>query len=323
MRTRWSMLLPTVIVSASVSVAQTASVTHNTWTSGAPIPTAVWFPATAALDDNLYLVGGCASGGTVIADTQIYNPATDVWTSGTPLPTPTCSAAAAVVNNILYVIGGSPDDGGDTVLNSVWAYNPKTNKWVARSPMPTARDGLAVDVANSTIYVIGGNSCCETYPTVESYDTLTNAWTEETPLLTAKTNTSTGIFGSKATDLTIVDADGSLTVTPTEETGDNEKYSVLKNFWTALAPDPTPRDAACAGAIGSELYVAGGRGTSGSAIGTNESFELSMNTWSTLASMTSATAFGGSAVYQGQLYCFGGSTGFYGDASNNVQIYQP
>lgn len=319
-----SLVVLVLLVGSVWTAAQTETVSHNTWTSGAPIPTAVWFPATAVVKGDVYLFGGCVSGGTPTADVQIYNPATNVWTiGGQSLPTPTATAVAAVVKNVVYVIGGSSDCSGGTELNAVWAYNLKTNEWSSKAAMPTARDGAAVAVVNDIIYVIGGNNYTETFATVESYNPVTDAWTEETPLLTAKTNSSAGVFGSKAVGFTIVDADGSSTVTPATETGDNEADDVLTNVWTALAPDPTPRDAACAGAIGAKLYVAGGRGGSGSAINTNESFNLSKNAWKALAPMPLETAFGGSAVYKGRLYCFGGSNGGYGGATSNLQIYQP
>jgi len=323
MKTTSFVLLVLLVGTVWPVAAQTGSVTHNSWTSGAPIPTAVWFPATAVLGGKVYLVGGCVSGWDVIADTQIYDPATESWSTGASVPSPTCSAVAAVVKNVLYVIGGSSDAQGFTVLSSVWAYSPKTKEWSAMADMPTARDGAAVAVVNNTIYVIGGNVGGNGVwvATVESYTPATNTWQEESPMLTAKTNTSAGLFGSKTGGYTIVDGDG---YSLSGETGDNEAYDVLTNTWSALSSDPTPRDASCSGAIGSSLYVAGGRGSNGVAIGTNESFKLSKNKWSTLAAMPQATAFGGSAVYKGQLYCFGGSVDVYGGTIvNNVQIYQP
>jgi N-acetylneuraminic acid mutarotase len=96
-----------LVGTASVAFAQISAVSHNTWSSGAAIPTALLVPAVGVLGGQIYLVGGY--NGAPLADTQIYNPATNTWSTGTPLPTPTNSATAAVVNNILYVIGGSTD----------------------------------------------------------------------------------------------------------------------------------------------------------------------------------------------------------------------
>jgi Galactose oxidase, central domain len=91
--------------------------------------------------------------------------------------------------------------------------------------------------------------------------------------------------------------------------------------WTSLAADPTARTGPCGGAIGANLYVAGGYSLQ--TITLTESFTLSTNKWNTLASMPHATLLPGSAVYQGQLYCFGGVSTFVGTVLGYVQIYQP
>ena len=68
-------------------------------------------------------------------------------------------------------------------------------------------------------------------------------------------------------------------------------------------------------------YVAGG-GTGGGTTTLTESFKVSKNTWKTLAPLPQATLVPGSAVYKGQLYCFGGLNPS-GSPINTVQIYQP
>jgi hypothetical protein len=50
------------------------------------------------------------------------------------------------------------------------------------------------------------------------------------------------------------------------------------------------------------------------------------NAWTTLSVMSQTVTDLDSAVYKGQLYCFGGSSygiAFQGTIYNNVQIYQP
>jgi Kelch motif len=42
-----------------------------------------------------------------------------------------------------------------------------------------------------------------------------------------------------------------------------------------------------------------------------------------LSPMPQGSTFGGSAVYKGRLYCFGGWASFSGSPLNNVLIYQP
>jgi Kelch motif len=118
---------------------------------------------------------------------------------------------------------------------------------------------------------------------------------------------------------TIVAAGGLVDPNPTG-TGDNEGYNASSGVWTSLQADPTARGGACAGVIGTQLYVAGGY-SNGPAVVVTESFNLSRNFWKTLAPMPQATSWGGSAVYGGKLYCFGSTDGYSGPLL--LQIYQP
>lgn len=307
---------------ASVVVAQAPAVSHNTWSSGTPLPIPVWVPAVGVIKNQIYVVGGFNAAKTAIADTQIYNPVTNAWKSGTPLPTATEQASGAVVKNILYVIGGSENQ-CSTVTNVVWAFNPKMNSWSSKSPMPTARCDMGVTVENNIIYVVGGYSPSgggTRLNTVESYNPATDTWSEEAPLLVGKSEPSVGLVGTKAGGFTIVAADG---YGASGDTGDNEAYNVSTNTWTSLKPDPTPRDAACTGSIGSQLYVAGGQNPAGGGSTVTESFKVATNAWKTGAPMPQVSMYAGAAVNQGRLYCIGGTDSYLGNVLNNVHIYQP
>ena len=259
---------------------QTPAVTHNTWTSGTALPTAVWHTAAAVLKNEIYVVGGVNSDDTVIADVQIYNPVTNTWSVGVPFPTTICCASAAVVKNVLYVMGGSID--GTTRISAVWAFNPKKQTWSSMNPMPTTAADAGVAVEKDIIYIVGGNSTeMLRSNAVQAYDPATDTWTEEATLLDGKSEPSVGLIGT-----TIVAADG---VDNNGTTGNNEGYDATTNTWSSLASDPTPRSTACAGSIGAKLYVAGGY--NGSDLTLNESFQLSKNTWKTLAPIPQTTLF--------------------------------
>jgi N-acetylneuraminic acid mutarotase len=305
-----------LICVAGLVTAQQPEVTHNTWTSGAAMPTAAWTPAVAVLGKEIYLVGGVDSADSLIADVQIFAPATNTWTAGVALPTAISYASAAVVKNILYVMGGYDGSG---YSNAVWAYSTKTKSWASKATMPVAASDAGVAVYKDIIYVIGGNGSENLrLNTVQSYDPATDTWTQEAPLLNGKSEPSAAAVGS-----TIVAADG---YTTSGDGGDNEGYDVATNTWRALTADPTPRNGACGGAIGSLMYVAGGDtggGPGTPALDVNESFKLSKDSWATLASMPQATMFAGSVAYDKQLYCFGGTSTFTGTVLDNVQIYQP
>ena len=290
-------------------------VVHNSWSSGAVLPTAVEFPAAGTIGAKIYVVGGVTSTA-LVGTNQVYTPASNTWSTAAPIPTPVSGAASAVVGGLLYVIGGYTSTSGN-FTGAVQVYNPTTNLWTTKTAMPTARGSAAAVVDGAAIYVIGGNGSSLRLNTVEKYTPATDTWTTEASLLTGKSEPSAGLLGS-----TIVAAGG---YTTSEDTGDNEGYNVSTNKWSALTSDPTPRNASCFGTLSGQLYLAGG-GDNGSQQTLTESFSASTNKWTTQASMPQATIAPGSAVSGGLLYCFGGSStgvALSGTVYNNVQIYQP
>jgi uncharacterized repeat protein (TIGR03803 family) len=299
--------------SITLTSSQTFTV-HNSWSSGAVLPTALQGSATGVIGGKVYVVGG-ATNSAIVAINQIYNPKTNKWTTGASMPTARFASASAVVNGVLYVIGGNPN--GSSQLNVVEAYDPTTNKWSTKSPMPTARDSIGAAVEGGIIYVAGGyNNTDGRLTTVESYNPATDKWAEEAPLLVGKSEPAVGLLGS-----TIVAAGG---LTASGVTGDNEGYSSSKNSWSALKDDPTPRQSGCAATLSGHLYFAGG--TNGTPLNVVESFNATSNKWTTLLPLPQAVVGPGSAEVNGLLYCFGGSNNggvFQGSVYNYVQIYQP
>jgi hypothetical protein len=47
-----------IMGTALMTAAQTPAVAHNTWTAGAPMPSALVSPAAAVLEGQIYVVGG-------------------------------------------------------------------------------------------------------------------------------------------------------------------------------------------------------------------------------------------------------------------------
>ncbi len=305
----------TVTTGSSTLTSTQKFTVHDSWGTGAVMPTGVQWPMSGTIGSKIYVVGGYTAS-VAVANNQIYNPTTNTWSTGTAFPTPMAQGATAVVNNLLYVFGGS-SNGGGTVTNAVWAYNPTTNAWTPKSAMPTARCSMEAVVEKGIVYVIGGYNGSR-LNTVEAYNPTTDSWTTEASLLTGKSELSAGLIGT-----TIVAADG---FSSGGVTGDTEAYNATANAWSALTADPTFRNGACAGAIGGSLYASDGNDNSNNALVKNESFTLSSNKWTTLTSMPQTATDAGPAVYNGQLYCFGGSSfanAFRGTVYDNVQIYQP
>ena len=304
----------TVTTGATTLTSTKTFIVHNSWSSGAVMPTALQFPATGVIGSKVYVVGGVTNTA-IVGNNQVYNSATNAWTNAAAMPTPVFGPASAVVGGILYVIGGY-DTTSSTATGIVQAYNPTTNTWSTKTAMPTARGSAAAVVDGTAIYVIGGNGTSLRLDTVEKFVPSTDTWTEETPLAVGKSEPSAGLLGT-----TIVAADG---FTTGGNTGDNEAYDTSTNVWSAKASDPTARNASCYGSISGLLYVASGY--SGGPSSVTESYSATTNKWTTLTAIPQAVIAPGSAESGGRLYCFGGSNNgvpLAGTVYNYVQIYQP
>ena len=289
------------------------TLTPNSWTTGAPMPTARQGPFTGAIGTKVYVVGGL-SNTSILAVNEIYDTAANTWSTGAPMPTPRYLGASAVVNNILYAIGGA-NNGALTVVE---AYDPSANTWSTKAPVPFPTNGSTAVVENGLIYLVGGfNAASGDLTTALSYNPATNAWTTEASLKLAKSNSAAALLGSA-----IVSA-GGLT-NPSVTTSDTEGYNPATNSWSSLAPIPTARQVGCFGVLGQLLYVAGGTssGSVESPVNVMEAYNAASNAWTTgLPQMPTAVVAPGSATVGGALYCFGGTN--QATVVNNVQIYQP
>ena len=75
-----------------------------------------------AINSILYAVGGDqnASGGTVLATVEAYDPSTDSWTTKASMPTARWGLGVAAINGVLYAIGGV----NNGIRTEVEAYSP-------------------------------------------------------------------------------------------------------------------------------------------------------------------------------------------------------
>lgn len=148
------------------------------------LPTARAY-ATAATgpNDNVYLMGGLDSSGTVRTLVEAYDPFSNAWTcsqgdascpaanqSLQPLPQPRMSMGTAMAaNGLIYVIGG-----GDAMLtpqNTTYTYDVNTNQWSSGPSLNTARAFLAAAAGpDGQLYAIGGGQGPTMLNSVESYN---------------------------------------------------------------------------------------------------------------------------------------------------------
>ena len=176
----------------------------DTWAAVAPMPTARGMLAAGVVDSKLYAVGGAVmnnGGWTVLANVEVYDPATNTWAAVASMPTARKSLASAVVGGKLYALGGSsfgccPDN----ALATVEMYDTATNTWTTVAPMPTARYGLVAEVVGGKLYAAGGYHSVpvdNAIDTVEVYNPAANKWAAVTPMPTARYGLVAGVLGGK------------------------------------------------------------------------------------------------------------------------------
>ena len=78
----------------------------GTWTSLAPLPSPRQEVAVAALDGQVFVMGGLGATAEPVATVETYDPAENMWNRRADLPEPLHHAAAAVVGHRLFIVGG-------------------------------------------------------------------------------------------------------------------------------------------------------------------------------------------------------------------------
>ena len=160
------------------------SITTGTWTTGANMPGARYFPGAAYYGSNnkIYVAGGFDSTFTETNTTWEYDPVANTWnTSRAPIPTPIGGAGYSIVGQNMYLAG---------------TWNNASGSWAA-VPVPIYRPASAA-VATQEFLVGGGNpdflgsgktqrphpvaktastrSPATAYTSTYIYDTVTDSW---------------------------------------------------------------------------------------------------------------------------------------------------
>ncbi len=152
----------------------------DTWSQGAPTPTARAGGAAAVIDGKFYVVGGRPPHG---ADFAVYDPFADAWEVLPDMPTPRNHLAAVALGGKLYVVGGRFGAGYQSEMTAALeVFDPQANTWQALAPMPTVRGGLNAVVAEGCIHVFGGEGSGGVFPQHEAYDPGSDTWFAFAPM---------------------------------------------------------------------------------------------------------------------------------------------
>jgi N-acetylneuraminic acid mutarotase len=203
--------------------------TTDTWATAAPIPMEVQGSGAAAVNNQIYIIGGSRNGApqnsTIVNSTQVYDPQSNKWTQAANLPILATNGASAATTGTMaptriYYIGGFTST---VYSNDTQVYNPLENAWSIGLSMPTSRADFGIAVVSDTLYAIGGYDGVNWLNTTEQYKPVGYGMIPPTVDITSpenKTYTSVTLSFTvnKGTDWMGFSLDNQANVTINEET---------------------------------------------------------------------------------------------------------
>ena len=233
----------------------------DTWTTLAPVPTAV-DGATLACDapgGRLFLLGGVDISLTFLSLVQVYTISTNTWSNGPSMRGPRAAMGSGVIAGKIYLVGGCTDPPLNNPQTQNWEFDPVLGTYTPKAPLPLARcgGGSGVSATNNRLYVVGGIGT-PGFPvnTNFEYDPSTDAWATRAPLLVgvlAPGGVALSGDASCAGDLMIVGGEnaggpGALT----------QLYDVATNSWSSGQPLTEARSWLAAAQAGNTVIAVGG-----------------------------------------------------------------
>ena len=112
------------------------SADNNEWEEVAPINQARYNAFGAAMNDKVYIAGGC-QGQEALKTCEVYNPLTNEWQLMPSLKVPRMSASMVCHKGRLYVLGGViPSSDRLSRVLSVETFDSEQNEWRKKSVIP-------------------------------------------------------------------------------------------------------------------------------------------------------------------------------------------
>ncbi|KAF2667248.1 galactose oxidase [Microthyrium microscopicum] len=244
----------------------------DTWKKLAPAPIPLHHVNVAAVDGNIYILGGMGGqtfGGGPTGRSFRYDIAADKWTEVTPMPYGLGSAAVGVHGKTVYLAGGiqaAPKSSAkgfgssQKIVDIVASYNTETDKWTTHPDLslPEARDHAGGMVVDHVFYVVGGRvgTHLQNRNTVYAMNLTASAkkWVEMAPLPTARGGVAAAATGGK---IYVFGGEGN----PNSKNGtypDVGIFDIAQNRSEVGTPMEYPRHGFGAAAVGDIIYLPGG-----------------------------------------------------------------
>jgi len=274
----------------------------------AMLPAARQEHSVAALNGEVYVIGGYSPSASTVTDSVIaYDPTKDSWRSVASFPGPLNHGNAGAVNGEIVVAGFYTNGGMSTATTQVYAYDPMSDAWNEKAPLPmdTERAAGCVAIDSGLMYVIGGAHDGKSVDNVARYDPVADAWKELAVLPERREHCAAGAING------VIYVGGGRVDGITGVEPKTWAYDPAKDAWTQLSDLPTARGGLAGGVLGGKLYVFGGEGNMNASSGVFPNIDVydpATDEWQTIAQMLVPRHGYGAGVLDGKIYLPGGAT---------------
>lgn len=231
----------------------------DSWSSGAPMPTAVTHMGAVGVGEEIWILAGFAGNhpGVATDKVQIYNTITDSWSVGPPLPNPRGSGAAAYSDGKIHFFGGLlPDRRTDVGEHFVLDVNNRDAGWQEAASLPDPRNHLSAAALNGKIYAIGGqfghDGGVQDQDFLDEYDPTSDSWTRKADLPSARSHFEPGTIVHNDKIIIVGGRRGGFFF------DDVTEYDPASDSWSERCELPTTLLAPSAKVFGNRLIVANG-----------------------------------------------------------------
>ena len=245
-----------------------------TWTTIAPLPTAVEFAAAVTDGTNIFILGGALTGtGTPQTTLYRYNVAANTYTTLAPFTTGTWNHAAAYLNGKIYKFAGTgPATASTSVLE---IYDVASNTWTPGPAYPLAISFVSAFVQGNFIYGAGGIDSVTSTGSVKTfrYDPVANSWNDAAIADLPQTRWgAASSFYNNGGVLAGGYVNGSVTANISTSV---ISWDLATNTWSTLPNMLQERSRMNGAVLGGCFYVVGGRSIAQPAFtGTNDNQKL-------------------------------------------------
>jgi N-acetylneuraminic acid mutarotase len=263
---------------ATTSIMQLYSITKNTWSSRALIPTPLNHINAAVVNGKIYLLGGLAEfndsrgrAWRAIPDCWSYDPATDHWSrihTDVPKGEERGSAAVIVHDAKIYLAGGATSlefnaNNTQNSISTVSVFDTRTHTWLkvpqAAKYMPGARDHAGAALVDERMYVLGGRdhgqgNVRDTVFVLNLCDLEAGWATSQAKMPTARGGLAASVVGKKVYTFG-GEGDTSVASGVFDEV---EAYDTVKDRWESVGMMKIPRHGTYAVSVDGKVYIPGG-----------------------------------------------------------------